>query len=303
MRVLVTGTGGFIGWKVALALARGGIDVLAVYRRTRPVVPAEVEDRISLLRRDLAVSLDLEERVDVVVHAAAHTHLIPNSGCQDYIRNNVLSTLNMAQYARSRQVGLFVYLSTLSVYGTVTVPLLTEQTPLNQPQMYGLTKYMGETILREYRNDVSSVCIRLPGVVDEGYFEPWLGQTLKRALRESRIVIYNGDSPFNNVIDPAGLVKFIRYLADSKFSGFEVVNMAAAEPITVRMVVKTLCAAADSGSEVVDKSSDRASFLIDLSRMQSRFSFLPDTTREIVTRYGACNKKYKNREGNHDSSS
>jgi len=53
----------------------------------------------------------------------------------------VLCTRNWAQ--------TFIYLSSLSIYGTISDAVVGESTPLVNPDAYGLTKYLGELLLRE----------------------------------------------------------------------------------------------------------------------------------------------------------
>ena len=52
----------------------------------------------------------------------------------------MLGTRSVAEFAHCNGVGKVVYLSSLSVCGTVLDPVLDEETPVLNPDVYGLTK-------------------------------------------------------------------------------------------------------------------------------------------------------------------
>lgn len=284
MRILITGSGGFIGRHLTASLLVAN-NIIALYRNTKPNNLGLTPTGLKLVNLDLAESLHGLEAVDVIIHTAAHTHLIPNSTASDYIRSNVNAMLNLASYARLVQPRIFVYLSTLSVYGEITVRELDEDTPLNKPEMYGLSKYMGEHILKEHLSYFPSVCIRLPGVVGPGYFMPWLGKMLLKASRNEPILIFNPDSLFNNVVDVLELHRFISWIIESSFVGFDVFNLAASEPMRIREVIDLTVSLTNSKSVIHEEDSQRQSFSIKTEKIGKLFGFEPETTKTIIGRY------------------
>lgn len=289
MRILITGGGGFIGRELMYLFARSGVDVIATIRNSRPEIPADVSDRITLVQADLAAGLELDEQVDLVVHAAADTHLTPGLQAVDYINSNLLGTDNVARFALKAGARTVVYLSAMSVYGTITEPLITEDTRLNKPGMYGISKYMGEKIIEEYSAGMAAVCLRLPGVVGKDYFLAWLGRMLANALHNKEIIIHNSNSLFNNIVGITDIYRYITHLVANNFSGFEVANLASEEPITIRKVIDILLAETKSRSPVTEVESDSMSFLIDTEKLKSRFGFQPRTTSAVITEYCRVN--------------
>ena len=114
-------------------------DVIAIYRNTKPRVQ-HVSSNIKLIRHDISQDIKGLEHVDIIIHAAAHTHLITHSTAFDYIQSNIMGTLSLANYAKVIRPRLFIYLSTLSAYGEILADEINEDTPLNKPEMYGLSK-------------------------------------------------------------------------------------------------------------------------------------------------------------------
>ena len=285
MRILVTGSGGFIGKSLLELLFRDGHFVVAMYRHRRPEVSEFASDRLRLLRADLSGDLPDLPPVDLIIHAAAHTHLIPNSRASDYIQSNVIGMQNLADYARRVKPQLFINFSTLSVYGAVAVDELNEDTPLNKPGMYGLSKYMGEMILGEYAEYFPSICIRLPGVVGPDYFTPWIGTVVRKAALNEAIEIYNPDNDFNNIVDIVELHRFISWVAGRDYQGCDCFNFAAANPLPIRKVVDLILALTDSKSDVQILTTDRPSFVIQTSKLKQVFGFQPAATEEMTRRY------------------
>lgn len=290
MRVLITGVGGFIGRSLAQRFLADGWDVLGLYRTTRPCL-TEGPGRLRLVQVDLAEGMERVEGADLVIHAAAHTHLIKGSVAADYVRNNLVAGLNLNEYLRRTLPGRVVYLSTLSVYGEIDHSPLTEASPLNQPGFYGLSKYMGEEILREISAEVPVSCFRLPGVVGAGYFEPWLGKVLTKALRDEEIGIYNPEGLFNNIVDPTEIYRLILHLPGCGAPAFDRLNLAASEPLSVREVVASLLRVSGSASAVREMTHEKTPFLISIDKLVSDYGFIPRSTRSLVEDYAAVNAK------------
>lgn len=286
MKVLITGIGGFIGRELAKLFLEEGAEVIGLYRRSRPELPG-----LTLVQGDLAEGLDGVPAADLVIHAAAQTHLMQGSVAADYIRNNLQGGLQLNDYLRRTAPGRVIYLSTLSVYGAVETTELIETTPLNQPGLYGLSKYMGEQLLAEVREVVPVTCLRLPGVVGRDYFEPWLGKVLARALKHEPITIYNGDGLFNNIVDPLELFRFIRHLDGIATPRFDQLNLAATEPLVVRAMIEGLLREVGSRSTVEERTSTQNPFTISIEKLARDYGFPSRSTRAMVEAYARCNRR------------
>jgi nucleoside-diphosphate-sugar epimerase len=119
-RILVTGSSGFIGGWTARILVERGYTVRAQYRRSR--VPTHLEEigkrGAELQRRDLTVADEVRKLlhgVEAVVHCAA---LARDWGYErDYLLHNLEVTKYLVDEARRAGCRVFVFLSSLSVYG------------------------------------------------------------------------------------------------------------------------------------------------------------------------------------------
>ena len=161
MTTLVSGGAGYIGSHTVAALHAAGRDVVVLddFSNARPGTLGELRE---LTTPDLAVvegdaadrtavrQLCDEHDFDSIVHFAAHKS-VPESFADPlrYYRNNLLSTLCLAEIAVERGIDRFVFSSSAAVYGTPEQLPVSEDTPPAPQSPYGTTKLMCEHILAD----------------------------------------------------------------------------------------------------------------------------------------------------------
>ena len=283
MKILITGIAGTIGSGVSKCLLQQGHEVIGLYRKNKPEIA--ISDKFKLIQVDLSSTVPTLPQVDLVIHGAAHTHLILDSAADDYIAGNITSQRNILEAAKKSKLKSFIQLSTLSSYGEIKTPILTEETPLNSPALYGATKYVSELMCVEASKDISVVALRLPGVVGEGYFTPWIGQVLQKAVKNEPITIYNAEKPFNNIVDFEELARLCVHIGNAASPGYNLFNVGGSEPQKLIDVISDICAAVNSKSKVELKESGKASFSISIAKLEERLKFIPETTKRLVRRF------------------
>ncbi len=98
--------------------------------------------------------------IDVVYHLAAAQHEanVPDSYYYDV---NVEGTRNMLEAAIEAGVGRFVHGSTIGVYGISRDGPVTDGSPLEPDNIYGVTKLEGEKVVRSYFGDLPIGIVRI----------------------------------------------------------------------------------------------------------------------------------------------
>lgn len=143
MKVFVTGSQGFVGRHLCDAMREKNVTIIKGARTARN------SDEISY--GDLNQMIDwsqLLRNVDVIVHLAAHVHVLQKSTdliLAEYMNINCDATLRIAIAAKTIGVGRFVYLSSVKVNGEETFdrPFSADDTP--QPRdAYSQSKYEAE---------------------------------------------------------------------------------------------------------------------------------------------------------------
>jgi len=170
MKILITGTTGFIGGFIVDEALKRGMEVWAAVRQSSNRQWL-TDPRIHFIELNLASQADLERQLqghafDYVVHAAGVTKCIERD---DFYRINTEGTKNLVRALRETNIALrrFVYLSSLSVMGPVR-----EQRPYTDIQesdvphpntAYGESKLMAEDFLETVKG-LNYIILRPTGV-------------------------------------------------------------------------------------------------------------------------------------------
>ena len=287
MRVLVTGVSGFSGAHVARLLASQGHSVTGVHRRETPFLSrlrgiAEIE----LVRGALEQSAELPGPFDAVVHVAA-TSPAPGVDVQAMVRDNVSSTLALIEAAVGWKSRSFVFFSSLSVFGEVTVPVVDESCPILNPDPYGATKYLGEQLLLERSDVLPSLSIRLPGVIGPGAHRNWLSSVAVRLSAGDPVAAFNLDGPYNNAAHVDDLARFAAQLLDRGMAGADSVVVGARGQITVRAAIERLAAGLGVRPHIMERDAPRPGFTLSSVRAIERWGYDPLEIGAMIDRYAA----------------
>lgn len=151
--ILVTGGAGYIGSHVVQQLGEQDEKVVVLDNLSTGFRDAVLHG--TLIEGDTGdmtlVSRILEEyQVDTVMHFAAHT-IVPESVANPlkYYRNNTANTRNLLECCQNAGVRHFVFSSTAAVYGEPADPNITEESPTQPINPYGMSKFMSEVMLRD----------------------------------------------------------------------------------------------------------------------------------------------------------
>lgn len=155
MNVLVTGGAGYIGSHTVKALREAGHTVAVLDNLSRghkAAVPADVPLYIEDIHHLDKVKAILQERqIDAVLHFAAHSQVGESMEKPTiYYDNNVVGSYNLLEAVRQAGVKYFVFSSTAAVYGQPEKTPITEDMPYQPTNVYGQTKLMIETMLKEF---------------------------------------------------------------------------------------------------------------------------------------------------------
>ena len=200
---MVTGGAGFIGYYVSRCLVDRGFDVLVFDSFERSFKKPEDLRKIGVgvSKGNVKSFTDVFETLktfnaEVVVHLAAYVSA-PESVRKplSYFRNNALGTAVVAEACRRADVGRIVYASSAAVYGEPKYLPIDEEHPTEPLSPYGLSKLVGELVLRQYARNygLKVVILRLFNVYGLGQNPAYAGvisRFIERAVEGRPLIIY-----------------------------------------------------------------------------------------------------------------
>lgn len=160
MRILLTGSGGFIGQSLGKFLEEIGAEV----------IPYDTRDDVQNSVLDFSRLSSSMRGLDGVVHLAAMSQpKATYENPRDCVNINIGGTANVLAAVRENKKENYpwvVFLSSREVFGEPAALPITEKTPLNPKTLYGLTKVAGESLCRIFSENygLKTRIIRLTSV-------------------------------------------------------------------------------------------------------------------------------------------
>jgi dTDP-glucose 4,6-dehydratase len=160
-RILVTGGAGFISSNMIRYLLHETphdvvtMDALTYAGNLANLADVSEHERLRFIHgdiRDLADVTAALEGVDVIVNAAAESHVSKSiaEGGSEFVTTNVVGTQVLLDAMRKHRVERFVLISSSEVYGTAEGAPMTEEHPLNPRSPYAGTKAGGDRLAYSY---------------------------------------------------------------------------------------------------------------------------------------------------------
>ncbi len=217
MKVLVTGSNGFVGQALCAHLAQLKHHVWAQARQTQSLsINEHFAQYLCRLEADFshipAEKLRLEI-IEAVVHCAARVHQVRESSGDPlaaYRAVNTAATLALAQAAADAGVRRFVFLSSVKVNGEFTQrgqPFVSNEAAPQDP--YGISKWEAELGLKEIaaKTGMEVVIIRPPLVYGPGVKANFL--TMMRTLHRGIPLPFGAIHNQRSLVALPNLVDFI----------------------------------------------------------------------------------------------
>src|SRR3989338_1992639 len=153
--VLVTGASGYLGSLLIKRLLEKKYPTYGISRKRSPSVTVERShfQVLDLAHFKQCRQTFLRWRPDIVIHTAGRVHIALNkldARETALFHDNVQATFSLLNASVLSGVKLFVFLSTLGVYGNTQRRRVTEKHKLEPDSFYAATKLIGEKLLETY---------------------------------------------------------------------------------------------------------------------------------------------------------
>jgi len=226
--ILIIGASGYIGAKLSYLLAMDGYNITALCFPSFP----ENKKWTSVMKEVIVADITSEEVVgeitsqsfDVAVHLVSLDHFSSNKEPAFVNSVNVMPVWNLLEaFKLKKTLKLFIYFSTIHVYGKLTIGIIDESFPPSPRTPYGLTHLMAENICNLYNTSSSIACVNVR--VTNSYGSPffkenncwWLviNDFCKKAFYDKKIIILSDGSPQRDFIHSLDVYRAIEILINN----------------------------------------------------------------------------------------
>ena len=166
MKILVTGSSGFLGHYLCKYLSELNYFIFAHTRNSKQTNSANIEN----IHFDLSNDLDKINlpQIDIIIHCAGRAHILNDQSVDpltEFRKVNVEGTLQLARQALEKKVKRFIFMSSIGVNGAVTPKQPFTEDTFPQPHAdYAVSKFEAEQELKKLfaGSDTELVIIRPP---------------------------------------------------------------------------------------------------------------------------------------------
>jgi len=279
LRVLVTGSSGFIGNELANALLDQGHEVTGLDLETPQ------QSNYKTISGDLSNYDDVDKAVrgkEIVYHLGASANLnICREKPLETVRINVLGTANIAKACQEYGAKL-IYASSCHVYGRQNHFPVTEDSTPNPSEIYSATKLAGERVIQNFPGGVRHAILRY-GTAYGPHMRPQLAIYifLEKAMKNERITVYNPGTQTRQFTYIDDLIEGNILALERPEAEGQIINLPGQEGISILRLAKVCSEVAGSKSEVVLGPPRPADITLEfLSSEKARFllGWTPKTT-------------------------
>ena len=283
MRILVTGAAGFAGKYIIRYLLNKGHVVTGLYRNN---MPTDVSG-CRLFQQDISKKIELSDQFDAIIHTAC-AHPNKENTFHIFKRDNIDSMEQLINFAHKNLIHIIVNLSTKNVYGKTLENDIKEESDIANQDLYGLSKYAAECLLRE-ADDIQGLSLRLPGLVGQEAHDIWLVKMVEKIKCGENVVV--SDIVTRNFVWVEDLAVFVeKVIVDAvhqKNFLYNTVNLACLSGSSNVEIVETIKRRIGSSSRIIVQFPRFGAGNLDASKA-FEMGYCSPTPLQIVNQYLTC---------------
>ena len=236
MKILVTGSGGFLGYHLLKLFEKKqkNHQLFGLYNRNKPI---GLKKTTKLIKANLT-EINYTDRYDLVIHCASKT---PVNAKNDKITYNE-NINSLKEILKKINFDNFVFMSSISVYGNHSGIKIDEKTKLISNDYYGRSKIKCEKLLEKFANKEKKniLVLRLPAAVGIKSHSNFISNLMVvyKKNKANLVTINNREDLFNNTIHSEEIYNFIKKMINKKINSFyNIFVLAAKNPIKIKNLI------------------------------------------------------------------
>src|ERR1043166_6913329 len=188
MNIWITGGAGFLGRRLTAELGQQGHRVLSLSRRASTDADESIIIDLAQEKEKLNSVAHEHGPADVVIPAASRQpgrYTFP-----EFVKGNILPTVNLLEALKSSPPKQIIFTSTLSVYAQSNNLPFTEDHPASSALAYAATKRWAEQLLETFRAAQVTV-LQIPRLYGKGQDDSFIDGFAQLALRRENIELFS----------------------------------------------------------------------------------------------------------------
>lgn len=271
MKILITGSAGFIGFHLAKELLKYKHNVIGIDNFNNYYSKIYKQHRISILssnKKFFFKRIDLKNKnavdflfkrlkPDIIFHLASQPGIMYSfKNPKSYLKNNIYATKNIMQMARKHHVKKFYFTSSSSVYGNQKKFPIKENQTLRPLNTYAKTKKKCEEILLDFfkKTNVDLKIFR-PFTVYGTYSRPDMIfiSYLKRTYSKQEFYLYNNGNYIRDFTYVDDLCRVLRrFIKVGKIKN-KIINICSSKPIKIKEILPIIDLYNSKKAKVINK--------------------------------------------------
>jgi nucleoside-diphosphate-sugar epimerase len=286
MASIITGSDGFIAKKLIEKLSLSKVNLLTLTRKDGDLSITPLHDLIKE-----------EAKIDKLFHLAART-FVPHAWeePEEFIKENISSTLNILNYCRTKGVPL-IYISAY-IYGEQLELPIKENAAIKPSNPYAQSKYLCEQICKYYVEVFSlDITILRPfNVYGLGQNKNFLIPEIIEQIKNNKKLVVNSFNPRRDYIHVEDLVEAV--IASAKImKGLQVYNIGSGFSVSVKDIInlieEIIRKPLQSEERNIVRNNELMDVVADISRASASLNWKPKLTlreglTQILFQEGLC---------------
>lgn len=238
MKVLITGSNGFLGNALCIYLLNRNISVVGISKTKTTINHSNFTNILADLSEYDFTKL-LPEDIDVIIHAVQSNHYKDNIlGADDMFKVNIQSTFVLANWAYKNSISKFIFTSSGSVYSSQNVPIAESELCIPD-SFYGASKLAAENILRPYQNHYSITSFRIFGLYGPLQKNKLIPNLIERIKKKECIDLAGGQGMiFNPIFLTDCLSILFQEVCLKNVNRMQIINLAGNEITDLGKIVQ-----------------------------------------------------------------
>lgn len=247
-KILITGCSGFIGSELVMRLVKKykvyGIDDLSIGKK---IVKHKNFKFIKGSCEEKHPYKKIKENIDFIYHLAGQSSGEKSfHDPKDDLTRNLLTTVNLLDFALKHKSKRFIFASSMSVYGDASKEKVPETFIPNPKSFYGLSKLSSENYIKKYsKKGLNFTICRLFNVYGESqklnnYKQGMLRIYLSQIINHQKLIIKGSKDRFRDFVHISSVLDYFEEIPNNKKTKNQIINIGSGKKIYVKEIVRIL---------------------------------------------------------------